>query len=192
MKSKPLKTPSCVLHGMETEFAYEMRIPKDRIAVLIGKNGEIKRSLESSAKCKISVDSKEGVVSVSGNDALNLYAIREVVKAIGRGFSPDIAQRLLRQAYGVEFINITQYSKNQKDSERLRGRVIGEGGKSRKVIEDLTETYIRVYGKTVGIIGPLENITDARRAVESLLSGSTHARVYKWLEKRRKERRTSL
>jgi len=164
-----------------------LRIPKERIAVLIGKKGEIKRSLEDNAKCKIVVDSKDGVVFVSGSDALSLFAVREVIKAIGRGFNPDVAQLLFRQDYGVEFVNISDFARNQKDFERLRGRVIGEAGKSRRVIEDLTGTNLCVYGKTVGIIGPLENVVDARRAVESLLSGSTHARVYRWLEKRRKE-----
>ena len=177
---------------MNEEYSYELRIPKERIAVLIGKKGEVKLSLESSGKCKIEIDSKEGIVTVSGKDALSIYSVREVIKAIGRGFNPDVAQLLLRQDYGVEFINIAEYARNQKDVERLRGRVIGEGGKSRRIIEDLTDTNLSVYGKTVGIIGPLENIVDARRAVESLLSGSTHARVYHWLEKRRKERRTGV
>ncbi|RLE47107.1 RNA-processing protein [Candidatus Woesearchaeota archaeon] len=177
---------------MIEEYSYDLRIPKERIAVLIGKKGEIKRSLEDNAKCKIVVDSKDGVVFVSGSDALSLFAVREVIKAIGRGFNPDVAQLLFRQDYGVEFVNISDFARNQKDFERLRGRVIGEAGKSRRVIEDLTGTNLCVYGKTVGIIGPLENVVDARRAVESLLSGSTHARVYRWLEKRRKERRIGV
>jgi ribosomal RNA assembly protein len=46
-----------------------------------------------------------------------------------------------------------------------------------------------VYGKTVGIIGRVEDLVYARRAVESLLGGSRHATVYGWLEKRRKEAR---
>ena len=44
-----------------------------------------------------------------------------------------------------------------------------------------------VYGKTIGIIGECENSVIARRAVDSLLTGSTHANVYKWLEKNRRE-----
>ena len=56
-----------------------------------------------------------------------------------------------------------------------------------KTIEDLTETYVSVYGKTIGIIGFSENVAIARKAVESLLSGSPHSTVYKWLEKRRSD-----
>jgi len=70
---------------------------------------------------------------------------------------------------------------------RLKGRIIGKDGKSRKIIESLTETYICVFGKTIGIIGEGEAASIARRAIESLLAGSPHSSVYKWLEKRNRE-----
>ena len=47
--------------------------------------------------------------------------------------------------------------------------------------------YICVYGKTVGIIGNHENLFLAKKAVESLLSGSPHSSVFKYLERKRKE-----
>jgi len=168
---------------------YDLRIPKDRVAVLIGKQGEVKRSLEKQTKTKIEVDSKEGLVQISGQDALLLYLAREIVRAIGRGFNPNIARQLLKQDYGLEIISIMDYARNQNDLERLRGRVIGEGGKGRKTIESLTDTQICVLGKTIGIIGPIEHIANARRAITDLLSGATHASVYRWLERKRKQRR---
>ena len=70
---------------------------------------------------------------------------------------------------------------------RLKGRVIGREGKSRKLIEELTECNISVFGKTISIIGLPESAANARQAVESLLRGSTHSNVYNWLEKRRRE-----
>lgn len=171
------------------EFVYELRIPRDRVAVLIGKSGEIKRNIESSTRTKMDIDSKEGLVVINGNDALLLYLAREVVRAVGRGFNPDIALDLLKQDYGLEIIPIMDFARNQNDLGRLRGRVIGEKGKSRNTIESLTDTRICVYGKTVAIIGPYESIPDARRAVVDLLSGATHAAVYRWLEKKRRSRR---
>lgn len=172
-----------------TEFAYELKIPKDRVAVLIGKKGELKKQLEHATKTKIHVDSDEGDVVITGTDALLLYSCREVVRAIGRGFHPDIAMQLLKQDFGIEFISVMDYAKSPNDLERLRGRVIGEGGKSRKTIEDLTFTHLSVYGKTIGIIGQLERIASARKAVEALLSGRKHGTVYKFLEKERKHQR---
>ena len=170
------------------EYNYELKIPKERIAVLIGKKGEIKRRIEEETKTEIKIDSKDGDIFIKGNNALNLFTAREVISAVGRGFNPEIAELLLKADYGLEIVDITEFTGKSKSTMlRLKGRVIGKEGKSRKTIEELTECYISVYGKTIGIIGKSEDLANARRAVESLLQGSPHANVYKWLEKRRRE-----
>ena len=131
-----------------TEFSYQVKIPKDRIAVLIGKKGEIKKLLEENTKTKINVDSEDGDVSVSGEDALSLYCTRNIIRAIGRGFNPEIAMLLLKQDYAFEMINLPEYNKPSQ-FRRIKGRVIGTEGKSRRLIEEQTECYISVYVKTV-------------------------------------------
>jgi ribosomal RNA assembly protein len=171
-----------------TEYQYELKIPKARIAVLIGKDGCVKSEIEEETKTKLTVDSKEGDVFVSGEDALGLYSAREVIRAVGRGFNPEIALLLLRPDHIFEVINLSDYAgKSKEDLLRLKGRVIGKGGKARRVMEDLTDCYICVYGKTISIIGPAERVTVVKKAIESLLRGSTHANVYKFLEKKRRE-----
>ncbi len=175
------------------EYRYELKIPKERVAVLIGKSGEVKSEIESFAKIKITVDSKEGDVFISGKDPIMLYAAKEVIKAVGRGFNPEIANLLFKQDYMFELMSILDFAKTKNDIIRLKGRIIGSGGKSRNVIEQLTETYICVYGKTVGIVGEISSVSTARRAIELLLEGSPHSNVFKFLEKeRRKIKRESL
>ncbi|MBD3304115.1 RNA-processing protein [Candidatus Woesearchaeota archaeon] len=169
------------------EFEYTLKIPKERVAVLIGKKGEEKEQLENTLNVQVTVDSKEGDVTITGKEALKVYTAREIVRAIGRGFNPDIARLLLKVDYGFDMIHINEYAKTKKDAERLKGRVIGQEGKSRATLEELTGTNICVYGKTIGIIGPFDALVLARRAIESLLSGSLHTPVYRWLEKRRGE-----
>ncbi len=169
------------------EFIYELKIPKERVAVLIGKGGKIKKEIESTTKTKIKVDSKEGDIFISGEDGIGLYNAREVIRAIGRGFNPDIALLLLKPDYAFEIVNIADYSKSKESMVRLKGRVIGREGKSRRLIEELTESYVSVYGKTICVVGTAESATAARHAVESLLKGSTHANVYRWLEKKRRD-----
>lgn len=172
-----------------SEFAYELRVPKERVAVLIGPKGQTKRKLERDTKTNIEINSEDGLCRISGTDALLLYLAREVIRAIARGFNPETARALLKSDFAIEILSLDEFARNQNDYERLRGRVIGEGGKSRRTIEDLTETSICVYGKTVSIIGPADNIADSRKAVQSLLAGSPHAHIYRWLERRRKEKR---
>jgi ribosomal RNA assembly protein len=168
------------------EFGYELKIPKERIAVLIGKKGKAKREIESLTKTKIKVDSREGDVFISGEDALSLFSTREVVKAVGRGFNPEVAKLLLKPDYILEVLNVEDYA-SSNNLDRVRGRIIGTEGKARKIVETLTGCFISVYGKTVAIIGDAEKSVIARRAVESLLRGAKHGNVYKLLEKRKKE-----
>jgi len=167
------------------EYSYELKIPKERVAVLIGKQGEVKKQIEELTGTNINIDSREGDCVVSGSDAISLFSVREVIKAISRGFNPDIAKLLLKQDYALEIVSIGEQGKNKTHLKRLKGRIIGSEGKSRRTIEELTETSISVYGKTISIIGQAGNVTNARRAVESLLRGSPHSSVYKFLERKR-------
>lgn len=169
-------------------YQQELKIPKDRVGVLIGVKGEVKGQIEGKFGVKIDVDSKMGDVIISGEDSVNVYSAKNIVKAIGRGFAPEVAMQLEREDYMFDLIDITDYvGKSKKGMERLKGRMIGSEGKARKMIEMITETRISVYGKTVGIIGEIEGATIARRAVDMLLSGSPHGNVYKWLENQKRE-----
>jgi ribosomal RNA assembly protein len=78
--------------------------------------------------------------------------------------------------------------KSSKAWERQRGRVIGKDGSTRKTIEDLTNTDICVYGKTVSIIGDFDDVADAKEAIEMILEGKPHSIVYRYLEKRKKDK----
>ena len=71
--------------------------------------------------------------------------------------------------------------------ERIKGRIIGEEGKSRKNIEDLTGAFISVYGHTVGLIGTFKEIKLATDAVTMLSKGRSHKNVYKMLEEARRK-----
>lgn len=173
---------------MEQEYSYELKIPKERIAVLIGQKGDIKKEIETETNCIIDIDSKEGDVIIRGQDTLGMFTAREIVKAVSRGFSPEHALLLLKQDFMLEILNMQDFAgKSKNKSIRLKGRVIGSEGKSRRLIEEMTETYISIYGKTIAIIGRPEDVTTAKKAVESLLAGSPHSSVYKWLEKKRRE-----
>ncbi|MFT4326618.1 MAG: KH domain-containing protein [Candidatus Woesearchaeota archaeon] len=166
-------------------YIEEIKVPKDRIAVIIGKSGETKTELEETTKCSINVDSVEGDVKVSSENSIDIFVAKDVIKAIARGFNPEIAKKLVDDTYAFQLITLNDYSPHKNHQERLKGRVIGRDGKARNLIEEYTECSISVYGKTVGIIGKAENVQIAYKAVDSLLGGSPHAFVYKWLEKQR-------
>jgi len=170
------------------KISYALKIPKERIAVLIGTDGEVKKQIEEDTNTSIKVDSQEGDVFIEGKDAVKLYISREIIKAIARGFNPDIANLLLKQDYSFILIDLSEQCK-PNDLKRIKGRIIGKEGKSRKTIETLTECNISVYGKTVGIIGLNENTLIAKQAIDALIRGSPHSKVYTMLEKYRKKKK---
>jgi len=166
----------------------ELKIPVDRIAVLIGKNGDTKRRLEKKMHVEIEVHSQEGDVFIHGEDSVAVFETQNVVKAIARGFNPEIAELLFDENYSFDLLTVPELIGNSKKKmARLKGRVIGQEGKARKMVESLTQCYISVYGKTIGVIGKIEDVPVARQAIEMILEGAPHGNVYKWLEDKRRE-----
>lgn len=163
-------------------FTAELKIPKERVAILIGTKGSTKKIIERRSKTRIEVN-KEGEVVIIGEDSLNVFNTVPIIKAIGRGFNPNIAIILLNEDYRLEIINIQAFTrKSKKRFTRMKGRLIGTQGKAWKVLEKLTMTDISVYGKTACIIGKADDVVLAKNAVEKLLKGSPHGNVYKFIE----------
>ncbi len=169
----------------------EVKIPKERIAVLIGEKGNEKKRIQKRTNTKVTVSSKEGDVLIEGEDSVDVMVARDVVKAIGRGFNPDVALGLTNEENSFVLINIHDLvGKSKKQEVRVRSRVIGTDGKCRVRIENLTNTSIVIFGKTVGIIGRVEDVDLARRALEKLINGSPHMKVYKWIEMQKEKEAT--
>ena len=84
---------------MDEQFTYNLKIPLDRIGVLIGPGGNVKKQIEQATHTQLAIDSEEGDVEIRSNSGVHLYEAREIVRAIGRGFNPDVALQLLKQDY---------------------------------------------------------------------------------------------
>ena len=128
-------------------------IPRARIGALIGKDGETKESIEKTAGVKLTIDSESGEVIIedSNADAINSLKAEEIIKAIGRGFSPKRAFRLWDDDAIFEVIDLKDYYGKKENRIRIaRGRIIGTEGKARKTIEDFTGTY-RCFCRVVSI-----------------------------------------
>jgi len=174
-----------------------IRIPGDRIGVLIGNNGKTRRQIESTFGVKITVESDSGGVEIKVNqdqpDVSVMFTVKNIVKAIGRGFSPKKALMLQDEDNDIMVIDLEEYVGTSKNAQnRVRGRIIGKEGKSRELLEELTECQVSVYGGTVALIGPYEMLQVAKEAVEMLLNGSFHKTVwnhlYAYRRKMRKEK----
>lgn len=168
-------------------FERVIKLPLDRIGVLIGKGGKVKAEIEKKCGVKIEVDSKTGEVLIksTGNltESLPLKAV-DIVTAIARGFSPMRAFRLLDENTVLNIIDLKNYAgKSKSNLQRIKGRIIGLNGKARRIIEELTESSISVYGHMVAIIGDVDQVKTATDAVIMLATGSPHKVVYNMLQK---------
>ncbi|BDZ67770.1 KH domain-containing protein [Methanobacterium ferruginis] len=169
-----------------------LKIPKERVGVLIGPHGETKQTLENTTQTTIEIDSEAGSVSISphedAEDPLSVWKARYMVKAIGRGFNPEIALKLIDDEVMLEIINLPDYvGKSKKTILRQKGRIIGKDGKTRDIITEMTGIHVSVYGKTVSLIGDMEHLQIAKEAVEMILSGARHKTVYSFLERKKQE-----
>lgn len=166
-----------------------VKIPVERVAVLIGKDGETKEMIESYG-VKLTIDSKTGDVKIEGEDSLKELDAENVIRAIGRGFSPDKAILLFKDDYYFELLDMRDWvGKKREHVKRIAGRVIGKNGKTRRIIEEETGAYISIYGHTVGIIGKIEELDLARKAIEMLLEGANHSTVYRFIEREKRKRK---
>ena len=171
----------------------ELKVAGNRIGVLIGKGGLIKKELEEKTGTVIAIDSQEGIVRVEGEDAVPFLRAVEVIQAVNRGFSPDRAFRLLGdEDLLLEVIDLSGLVDNPRQMDRLRGRIIGRDGREREQIEHMTHTQISVMGKTIAIIGLPEQMKVARAAIDMLLEGSPHEAVFSYLEKKRQDAKQDM
>ena len=174
-----------------------LKIPLERVGVLIGPKGRVKRRIENTFGVSLSIDSGSGGVEISVNpgakDVSAIFTVRDIVRAVGRGFNPRRAERLADEEFSLLVVDLTDYVGSSRNAlARVKGRIIGKDGRSRELLEELTGSMISVYGHTVAIIGRIESLEVVREAVLMLVRGAFHKTVWNFLyayrRKMKKER----
>jgi len=164
----------------------------ERVGVLIGKDGFTKSRIEQAFRTRLMIQSETGVVEIlpkdDSEDPTTVLRVRDVVRAIARGFSPERAFKLVEEDIVLDVIDLREmFGRNEANIARLKGRVIGREGKIRRLIEEMTDAKVSVYGHTIAMLGEYETVTAAREAIELLLKGKQHSTVYKLLRKIKSE-----
>lgn len=176
-----------------------MLVPKERVGVVVGPEGETKSRIESSLGVNLRIESQAGIVEITPeseeSDPVAVLRAKDVVTAIARGFSPEKAFLLFDDEMALDIIDLREiYGHSESDIRRIKGRVIGQQGKTRRIIEEMSKARLSIFGHTIGLIGDYESTAIAREAVEMILKGREHTTVYRFLRNRRREvkRRQSL
>jgi len=168
-----------------------LKIPKERVGVLIGHDGETKKKIEELSQTTLDIDSSEGEVTIDEHetsDPLLALIVKDVIRAIGRGFSPEYAMRLFREDVYFFLFDIHEYAgKKESHVRRIKSRLIGTQGKTKHTLEHLTGADISIYGHTVAVIADFEVMDIAKKSIDMILSGSKHANVYRYVEREMKK-----
>lgn len=163
-----------------------VNVPDDRMNLLKTK---LKDKLEYETGAKISIDEKIKTVNVNHDDSVKELDVKRVIEAISMGFNLSIALQLFKRTpYRFEKINIRNQTRNRKEFNRQKGRIIGKNGRTKELISELTETNIIINKDSVGILGTLDDVLKARKSIYQIIEGTPHSRVYNDLEQYQKEK----
>ena len=165
-----------------------IKIPKKRISILIGSGGTVKKEIEYRTKTKLDIAADSTDIEITGSDADGLMKARDIVTAVGRGFKPRTALRLLKDDCCFDMISLT--GENENTVKRLMARVIGRNGAVRRKIESGTDTKLCIFGKTVSFIGGYNEVRRAKELVGMILNGRPLPKVFGAMldQKREKEK----
>ncbi|BAB65506.1 KH domain-containing protein [Sulfurisphaera tokodaii] len=160
-------------------------VPDDKINLVKSILGR----LEEISNTKIEFDEKTKSIRVipKDNNAYEAMKVVSVIKAIGVGFDVDEAMKLMRDDYVLDIIDLKDSTNGPEDMKRIKGRIIGEKGKTKKIIQEYTGVNIIITDHYVGILGTIEQADIAKRAIEMLIKGKEHSTVYKYLDKAERE-----
>ncbi len=170
-----------------------VKVPGDRIGVIIGPNGGMKKQIEERTNTVLSVDSDTGSVGIDAKcegaeEALKVLRASELIRAIGRGFSPEKAFILIEnEDLILDVLDLSKATASESELRRIKGRIIGESGKTRSFIERTTGARLSIYGDTVSVIGTAEQIEVIRSAINMIIDGAPHGSVFGFLERKRRE-----
>jgi len=169
------------------------RVPKNRIAVLIGKGGQTRKMLEEISGAELDIDSQTGEVMAEWKeepDPVVRMKMPDVVLAIGRGLAPSRAIQLIQDDVFLRMYDIREWVGRQPNqTRRMRSRLIGRNGRIRSLIEEISNCEMAIHGSTVLVIGDREGIALAGPAIEGILRGSEHSTILHGLEQDRKRMR---
>jgi len=159
--------------------------------IFLEKTTEVRRNFRNIQK-KLNVKLKliGRKITVSG-DSINEYVAKQVFEAMNFGFSAEKALTLAGEGIAFRKLHIRDFTR-RKNLKEVKARLIGSQGRTKKTLENISNTEIIVHDNEVGIIGSVESIESAITAITNIIKGSKQSNVYKYLEKRNVKKEEGL
>jgi ribosomal RNA assembly protein len=155
-------------------------IPHEKVKKLRERK-ELIGKVERLCKCRIKIEDDDDLIEITGG-AYEEYSAKNIIYAFGRGFDIDIACKLFDMDYYFSSIDLGQIIPSSKRIKQVKARVIGEEGRTKTYIENVSGAKMSIYGDTVSFIGRIGEINEAETAVNTLIEGGTHRLAYSRME----------
>ncbi|AAL64943.1 KH domain-containing protein [Pyrobaculum aerophilum] len=140
---------------------------------------------------RVELDEKQLYIKITpGPEATvdSILKIRDMARAIALGFDPEKALMLENDEYTLAVIELKEYTDKPNHLRRIKGRIIGEEGRAKRTIENLAEVSMVVGDNYVALLGKLDDVEIAKRAVEMIIEGKKHGTVYKFIQSVKRRR----
>lgn len=157
----------------------------------LNKIKSLKKKLETALRVKINITKEAVEIQGKDSEGYSEYIAGLALGALNMGFSVDSALLLKNEDYMFEKINLKKHLRRSR-LRTVKGRIIGEKGRTKELISELTGCSLAIKDYDVGIIGKTSDVEVARRAIISLIQGAPHSHIYAYLEKSRKLSKESL
>ena len=155
-------------------------VPDERVGFVVGKEGQVKKNIETTLHVRLEIS--EGTVKITG-ESLDVMKAVDIVKAIGLGFPKEEAFDLFRDEIQMMVLDLTD-AVSESQLRRVCGRIIGERGKTKSLLEKKLRSHIIVTGDEVAAIGSASRLQIFREVIEKIVRGASHASAYKHLDRK--------
>ncbi len=99
----------------------------------------------------------------------------------------DAALSLFSDSFVLKIVDLSEVLGSKEDIHRVLSRIIGTNGKTKRIMEEITETNITISDNKILIIGMPEGVGLASDAINAIIRGSPHKKVYRLLEAGRRK-----
>ncbi len=138
---------------------------------------------------KLEFNPKDLTVEFESDDAFVELKAKDVLTALGiGGVNYREALRLFSEEYILKIVDLSDITNDrERDIHRIMARIIGTDGKTKLIIEQITEVSMTIKDDKIYVIGTLEGVHLASEAIESIVRGAEHRKVYRLLEAGRRK-----
>jgi ribosomal RNA assembly protein len=154
----------------------------------IKKEPSLLEEIERYAYSTIQIDEAAGSLIIKGKDnKSDVLKVRDFVIALDNCVDENIAKEILKKDLMLYLIDLKDIV-SKDEVKRIMARIIGEGGKIKAKISEITGCHITINDSRILLIGNFDEVEYAKQAIQIIVDGSPFARLFKYLDKVKREK----